>query len=177
MLLAREDGRIFLLSFLTHICCAIPCRAAASLGHVRPCTLPRLFLALLVLLATLRQKHRVPAYLLRNTMWVPSYKSLAQAKSHFAALLLNHGKRRHCVMPFPPQFVREALLRKGEIARVELLRTARYRGKPNTKQSDCWVFLPPHDFFSRQFERKSVNYFASSDRFAILRIFRNLTRR
>ena len=68
MLLAREDGRIFLLSFLTHICCAIPCRAAASLGHVRPCTLPRLFLALLVLLATLRQKHRVPAYLLRNTM-------------------------------------------------------------------------------------------------------------
>ena len=51
-----------------HICCAIPCRAAASLGHVRPCTLPRLFLALLVLLATLRQKHRVPAYLLRNTM-------------------------------------------------------------------------------------------------------------
>ena len=172
MLLAREDGRIFLLSFLAHICCAIP-----SLGHVRPCTLPRLFLALLVLLATLRQKHRVPAYLLRNTMWVPSYKSLAQAKSHFAALLLNHGKRRHCVMPFPPQFVREALLRKGEIARVELLRTARYRGKPNTKQSDCWVFLPPHDFFSRQFERKSVNHFASSDRFAILRIFRNLTRR
>ncbi len=50
------------------ICCAIPCRVAASLGHVRLCTLPRLFLALLVLLATSRQKHRVPAHLLCNTI-------------------------------------------------------------------------------------------------------------
>ena len=48
-----------------------------------------------------------------------------------------------------------ALLRKGEIARAKMLRSARYRGKPRTEHSDCGVFLKLTEFLFVSSKRNS----------------------
>ena len=65
-----------------------------------------------------------------------------------SALAINYGKRRHCVMPFPPQFARPALLRKSEPMGLNCCQSHR-RGKPNTKPKATVGFSSTsRDFFS-----------------------------
>ncbi len=72
--------------------------------------------------------------------------------------VINYGKRRHCVMPFPPLFARPALLRKSEPMGLNCCQSHR-REKPNAEAATRRMlgFSKTHDFFPRQFAEKSVN--------------------